>query len=89
MSTIRMRAMIRRLNVDEPKYASAPFGLDFTATQVCRACQNKADCVSWLDDEANNERPTFCPNLKRFEPYIAQRINLNRARPWINHGDGG
>lgn len=82
MSTPRMRAMVKRLNVDWSKFAFANVGLVFAATRTCHECKHKAECAQWLDDAASAERPTFCPNLDRFEPFMAPRLKFGRpAKP--------
>lgn len=71
MSTIRMRAMIRRLNVDAPKFAFSDFGTVHAATQTCLACKETAECVDWLNLAEDADKPSFCPNLQLFEHFLA------------------
>lgn len=82
MSTPRMRAMVKQLKVDWPNFAFANVGLAFAATQTCHECGNKAACAQWLHDAEEAARPTFCPNLGRFEPFMATRPKFGwSARP--------
>ena len=69
MSTIRMRAMIRRLNVDSPRFEFSDFGNVYAAKQACLACKETAECVEWLNMAEDSDKPTFCPNLKLFEHF--------------------
>lgn len=70
MVTIRMRAMLKRLNVDTLELAYAKLGAIYTrADAECRTCEHKKTCVLWLDEEFT-ERPTFCPNLETFERFL-------------------
>jgi hypothetical protein len=71
MSSIRMRAMIRRLNVDAPKLAFSDLGNVHAATRTCLACKETAECVDWLNLAEDTDRPTFCPNLRLFQQFLA------------------
>lgn len=71
MSTIRMHAMIRRLNIDAPRFAFSDFGKLRAATQTCLACRETAECVDWLNLGEDTDKPTFCPNLRLFEDFLA------------------
>jgi hypothetical protein len=66
----RMRRMIRRLDVDILELAYARLGAVIdNARMTCLTCPHTAACRRWLQD-APAERPTFCPNLDRFERFI-------------------
>lgn len=72
MTTIRMRAMLQRLNVDTLELAYAKLGAVYhQARENCRNCEHTEACVFWLDEEAA-ERPTFCPNLETFERFLEE-----------------
>lgn len=81
MSNVRMRAMMQRLNVDEAKFALANIGLAYAAKQACVQCKDTAMCTDWLGDTLSDDRPTFCPNLRRFEAFIPSRPSFGRPRP--------
>jgi hypothetical protein len=66
----RMRRMIRRLDVDVLELAYAKLGAEIdSARMTCLTCPHTAACRRWLQDTPT-ERPTFCPNLGRFERFI-------------------
>ena len=66
----RMRRMIRRLDVDVLELAYARLGAVIEdARGACLDCPNTPACRLWLAAPAG--RPTFCPNLGRFERFAA------------------
>lgn len=68
----RMRRMMRRLRVDVLELAYARLGGDIEeARTACLACPNTPACRLWLNADSP-ERPTFCPNLGRFERFSAR-----------------
>ena len=68
---MRMRQMMRRLNVDLLDFAYAKLGVvSHEARQACLSCPNTARCQLWLAG-ASTEDPLFCINLSRFERYSA------------------
>lgn len=70
MTTIRMRAMLKRLDVDTLELAYAKLGAVYAgAREQCRQCSSKQTCTLWLDEEAG-ERPDFCPNLETFARFL-------------------
>ena len=69
MSTIRMQAMLKRLQVDTLELAYSGLGAAYhKARETCRRCANAECCVLWLADE-DETRPDFCPNLDLFERF--------------------
>ena len=69
MSTLRMRAMMRRLGVDEVNLACRDIGAADAAVKACFACAKSAECTSWLDAAPNDGLPSFCPNIHLFQAY--------------------
>jgi hypothetical protein len=70
----RMRAMIRRLDVDILELAYAGLGgVRAKARKTCLSCENATECARWLDVALQaGERPTFCPNLPLFERFATR-----------------
>ena len=67
----RMRRMMRRLDIDVLELAYTRLGAVIDdARAVCLACPNTTTCRRWLD-ATPAEPPNFCPNLGRFEGFIA------------------
>lgn len=65
----RLRAMMRRLDVDLLEFAYARLGAVYDeARRACEACPNSARCRTWLAG-ASDETPLFCINLSRFERF--------------------
>jgi len=70
----RMREMIKRLDVDMLELAYARVGKTYAdAGETCRRCANTAQCLKWLAAASVGQtRPTFCPNLRRFEGFATR-----------------
>jgi hypothetical protein len=67
----RMRRMMRRLGVDLLELGYARLGAEINdARKACLVCPKTAACRLWLN-AASPGRPTFCPNLGRFERFVA------------------
>jgi hypothetical protein len=61
--------MIRHLRVDVLELAYAKQGATYgAARQDCLECAHTSDCQRWIESGVR-ARPTFCPNLHRFEQF--------------------
>lgn len=79
MTTVWMRAMLKRLNVDTLEFAYAELGAPYAlASKRCRSCANTEACATWLDEGCGVDDPTFCPNLEVFKHFGAECQSLGR-----------
>ena len=72
---VRMREMMRRLDVDPGKLARLRGGDAYVEARAkCLSCRASEKCLWWLDSPTQAGRhPEFCPNLTLFEACKRER----------------
>lgn len=66
--TIRLRRMLKRLNVDYSNYFDLNMRLISQAAAICQTCPRPAECEVWLRSGKQDQGyRAFCPNAARLD----------------------